>query len=84
MPYDYDELIAAIAPRPVMIVSPQLARDANPTDVHDAVEAARRVYAVYGAADRLRLLEPWDYTRLPTSTQDEAIEWLIDVSASGD
>lgn len=81
VPYDYDELIAAIAPRPVMVVSPRLARDANPGDVHDAVEAARKVYALYGAAERLRLDEPRDYTRLPTSTQNEAIEWLKAVTA---
>ena len=81
VPYDYDELIAAMAPRPVMIVSPQLARDANPKDVHDAVKAARQVYTLYGAADCLRLAEPWDYTRLPTTTQNEAIKWLTDVSA---
>lgn len=80
VPYDYDELIAAIAPRPVLVVNPQLARDAIPADVREAVEAARQVYALYGAEDRLRLDEPWDYTRLPTPTQDEAIAWLKQVS----
>jgi pimeloyl-ACP methyl ester carboxylesterase len=80
VPYDYDELIAAIAPRPVMVVSPQLARDANPADVRKAVEAARLVYRLYKAEDRLTLDEPWDYTRLPTPTQNRAIEWLNRVS----
>ena len=70
------ELIAAIAPRPVMVVSPKLDRDATPADVHNAVEQARRVYSLYDAADKLELDEPWDYTRLPTVTQDRILKWM--------
>ena len=49
VPYDYDELIAAIAPRPVFVLQPQLDRDATPADVHAAVDQARKVYALYHA-----------------------------------
>jgi dienelactone hydrolase len=76
LPYDYDELIAAIAPRPVLVVQPAMDRDATPADVRAAVERARRVYALHGAADKLCLDEPDDYQRLPTATQNRAIEWL--------
>ena len=76
IPYDYDELIASIAPRPVMIVAPQLDRDANPADVRAAVERARKVYELHGAGGALELREPWDYTRLPASTQDAIIDWM--------
>jgi pimeloyl-ACP methyl ester carboxylesterase len=76
IPYDYDELIAAIAPRPVMIVAPQLDRDANPADVRTAVERVRPVYELHGAGGALELREPWDYTRLPASTQDALIAWM--------
>jgi pimeloyl-ACP methyl ester carboxylesterase len=76
IPYDYDDLIAAIAPRPVLIVAPQLDRDANPTDVRAAVERARKVYELLGSGSALQLREPWDYTRLPASTQDAIIDWM--------
>jgi dienelactone hydrolase len=76
IPFDYDEVIAAIAPRPVLVIEPQLDRDATPSDVHDAVERTRKVYALYNAADRLGLDEPWDYNRLPTDTQNYAIDWM--------
>ena len=76
LPYDYNELIAAIAPRPVYVLAPQLDRDANPKDVHAAVEQARKVYSLYGAEDKLILDEPWDYNRLPEATQDRIIEWM--------
>ncbi len=76
LPYDYNELIAAIAPRPVMIVQGQLDRDATPGDVHTAVEQARKIYTLYNASDKLALEEPWDYNRLPEVTQDKVIGWM--------
>jgi pimeloyl-ACP methyl ester carboxylesterase len=76
IPYDFDEVLAAIAPRPALVVQPSLDRDATPADVRAAVEAAKKVYALYGAAAKLELKEPWDYNRLPEKTQDEAIAWM--------
>jgi len=76
IPYDYNELLGAIAPRPVLVVQPQLDRDATPADVHNAVEQARKVYALYDADGKLGLDEPWDYNRLPTVTQDRIMQWI--------
>jgi pimeloyl-ACP methyl ester carboxylesterase len=76
IPYDYDELIASLAPRPTLIVQPLLDRDATPTDVHAAVERATKVYALYKAPQNLTLHEPWDYNRLPESTQDWILQWM--------
>ena len=82
IPYDYDELIAAIAPRPVLVVQPSMDRDATPADVHAAVERARHIYSLYSAADKLALDEPNDYQRLPAATQDRALDWLRNQLAS--
>jgi len=76
IPYDFDDLVATVAPRPAMIVEPQLDRDGNPADVRAAIDRARTAYALQGAPASLALLEPWDYTRLPNSTQDEIIRWM--------
>jgi pimeloyl-ACP methyl ester carboxylesterase len=76
LPYDYDELIAALAPRPVYVLSPQFDRDATPADVKLAVEQAKKVYGLYKAADKVLLDEPWDYNRLPLATQDRVIKWM--------
>jgi dienelactone hydrolase len=76
LPYDYDDVLAAIAPRPVLIVQPTMDRDAHPADVRAAVEDARKTYALYQASARLALHEPNDYQRLPTATQNAAVEWL--------
>ncbi len=76
IPYDYQDLLAMIAPHPVLVVQPQLDRDATPADVESAVSQAKRVYALYGAESKLSLNEPWDYNRLPAKTQDEIVNWM--------
>ena len=76
IPYDFDDLIAAIAPRPMLVVEPRFDRDATPADVHTAVDQAKRIYGLYGAAEKLAIREPWDYNRLPERTQDEIVKWM--------
>jgi pimeloyl-ACP methyl ester carboxylesterase len=76
IPYDFPELLGAVAPRPVLVVQPQLDRDATPADVKTAIEQAKRVYALYGSAAKLELQEPWDYNRLPATMQDEIVKWM--------
>ncbi|MGA1982976.1 MAG: alpha/beta fold hydrolase [Acidobacteriaceae bacterium] len=76
IPYDYQDLLGMIAPRPVLVVEPQLDRDATPKDVEAAVNQAKQVYTLYGAGDKLAIQEPWDYNRLPNSMLDEAVKWM--------
>jgi pimeloyl-ACP methyl ester carboxylesterase len=76
IPYDFPELLGAVAPRPVLVVQPQLDRDATPADVKTAVGQAKRVYALYDSAAKLELLEPGDYNRQPNKTQDEIVKWM--------
>lgn len=73
IPYDYDDVIALAAPRPVLIVQPQRDRDADPADVREAVERARQKSP---APANITLQEPDDYGRLTNATQDAAIEWM--------
>jgi len=77
VPYDVHHLFACLAPRPLLVVSPQLDREATLEDVTQAVEAARPVYALHGAADRLEQVAPEDYNRLSPATKSLVVEWLI-------
>ena len=76
IPYDFDELLGAIAPRPVLVMQPQLDRDANVADVRAAIAQAAKVYGLYGATDKLALYDPWDYNRLPEASQDWLVNWM--------
>jgi pimeloyl-ACP methyl ester carboxylesterase len=76
LPYDFNDLLALIAPRPVLLVQPTLDRDANPADVRNAVRQAEHIYSLYGAGNNLQLREPWDFNRLPNNTLNETVQWM--------
>jgi len=76
IPYDFDGLIASIAPRQVLIVEPTMDRISTPADVDASVAQAKKVYALYNAQDNLALYEPKDFTRLTTETQSYAVNWM--------
>ena len=76
VPYDYHELLALIAPRPALIYAPSLDQDWFPEDVVACYEAARHVYRMLGAEERLALRRPYDFNRYPPRYQDEVNDWL--------
>ena len=76
LPYDFEDLIAMTAPRGVLIVQPEMDRDASASDVRKAVSDAAAIYGLYGAEDQLGLQQPEDIGRMSISTQINAIKWL--------
>jgi dienelactone hydrolase len=82
VPYDVHHLLACFAPRPLLVISPQLDREARLEDVTRAVEAAQQVYELYGAAGHLEQLAPEDYNHFGPAIQAPVIEWLRRVSRS--
>lgn len=76
LPVDYEELLAAIAPRPVYIVAPALDRYATLADVRAAVEHARNAWRKQEKAEALELRTPVDFNRFPMRTQEEVFDWL--------
>ena len=76
LPYDYEDLIALIAPRPVLVVQPQRDRDVTSAEVRAAIERAKNIFKLKNVPDKLGLLEPDDYARFPSATQEQAINWI--------
>jgi len=76
VPYDLHHLLSCLAPRPSLVVSPQLDREAQLEDVTQAVRAAREVYALYGASDRLEQISPEDYNHFGPGMQALVARWL--------
>jgi dienelactone hydrolase len=58
IPFDFHELIAALAPRPVLIVAPLKDDNFRAASVDRIAAAARRVYALYGHPERLKVEHP--------------------------
>ena len=74
-PYDYDELIAALAPRPTLLYTPQHDRDATYGDVAKCTAAAAKAWAGAAAAN-LTVQAPVDNSRMERDQISALLSWL--------
>jgi pimeloyl-ACP methyl ester carboxylesterase len=80
IPYDYHELLAMLAPRPVTVFAPKIDYQATLADVKSCVEDARRVYELFLAKDVLRFEELDDYHHFSPETQKVVFERIRQVA----
>jgi pimeloyl-ACP methyl ester carboxylesterase len=76
VPFDFDEVVALIAPRPVLLVAPKLDRYARVADVRREVEGSRKIYDLLGRGEALQFETPMDFNRFPRSMQEHAFDWI--------
>lgn len=78
MPFDFTELVGALAPRAFLAVSPL--RDANfdVQGVYKCLEAARPVYELLGAGDKLQSLHPDCEHDFPPEIREQAYEFMVE------
>jgi dienelactone hydrolase len=75
-PFDYDEVLALAAPRPILVVAPELDRFAPLEDVRVEVSEARKAYRLLGREAALELRTPRDFNRFAAKLQAEVVEYL--------
>ena len=63
VPYDLHELLALVAPRSALIITPGIDYQSSFPDLKESVAAARRVYARHGAPEKLVFQRTDDYKR---------------------
>lgn len=76
LPYDFEDVLTLVAPRPCLIVSPTQDRDANVDDVTACVAAARPAWERAGAGAALTHLSPVDYSRFQPDQYRVFLDWL--------
>ncbi|MEO6810629.1 MAG: alpha/beta hydrolase, partial [Isosphaeraceae bacterium] len=74
IPFDFHELIGALAPRDVLIIAPLKDSNFRAESVDRVVAAARPVYALYGHPERLRLEHPDCEHDFPNEMREKAYE----------
>jgi pimeloyl-ACP methyl ester carboxylesterase len=72
IPYDWQDVLSLIAPRPCLIVSPIHDREADHGDIEDCVQVARTAWQDGG----LTHLSPDNYNRFEPEQYEMVIEWL--------
>jgi len=76
MPFDFHEVIAALSPRPVFISAPTEDSNFEVTGVQEAVNAARQVFDLHGASDKLCAAYPECQHRFPDEIRANVFQWL--------
>ncbi len=76
MPFDFPEVLAALAPRALFINAPIHDDNFDVVGVRESVQAARAVYALYGAEDRLRVTHPDADHDFPDAVREEAYAFI--------
>ncbi len=84
IPYDFHELLALIAPRPVFILAPKLDQDWFYEDVEVCYREASRVFGLLGKSGNIVLNSPNDFNRYPPEYQETVINWLTKRSNDND
>ncbi len=76
MPFDFTEIISALAPRPLFINAPLGDRNFNVSGVSNCVAAARPVYELLGARDSLVVMCPAGGHDFPRAVREAAYAFL--------
>jgi hypothetical protein len=76
MPFDFHEVLAAIAPRGVFVCAPERDSNFDVGGVRKVIAEAGQVYKLLGAEDRLSVEYPDSGHDFPDSTRKAAYEWL--------
>jgi pimeloyl-ACP methyl ester carboxylesterase len=76
IPYDFHEILACIAPRPLLIIAPLWDQYANFKDVQQCVNEVDKVYDLYDKSVNLTTFMPKDYNHFTPEMQQEAKQWL--------
>ena len=80
VPYDYDELLAAIAPRPTLLYTPTEDRDATHEEVAACVGQAKKAWAAKGAVAKLTVTAPDQITQMGSTETAAAVVWAKTVA----
>jgi hypothetical protein len=76
VPVDFNEIIAAIAPRRVLVLSPTMDWHETHQDVQKAVDMARKAYDLLGAGKQLQMESPVRMLQFDEPTQTDVVKWL--------
>lgn len=75
IPYDFHEILSAIAPRPLLILSPSHDPNVVLPDIQKAVSEASRIYHLYPNADTIQFLIPESENRFSEEIQAVIHQW---------
>ncbi|MEO9050614.1 MAG: alpha/beta fold hydrolase, partial [Ginsengibacter sp.] len=81
IPFDFHEIMASIAPRPLLVVAPTMDKNASLKDVQNSVIESKKIYQLYGLPGNIQIFSPVDYNRFSKEMQDQTVRWILSNSS---
>lgn len=75
-PVDFPEILACIAPRPLMVIAPELDRHANYEAIKQTMTTVKKVYSLYGFEKNLQFETPLEINRLTNDMREDIIRFF--------
>jgi dienelactone hydrolase len=82
LPYDYEEVLALIAPRPALLYAPRLDEESDLKDIETCVQVAGKVFEFLGGTNNLQLRVLEDYNRFSPESQRLVCEQLAQLAGA--
>ncbi|WP_236979488.1 alpha/beta fold hydrolase [Membranihabitans maritimus] len=76
IPVDFNEIIASIAPRPVLIVAPSLQKNKRIEDIENTVLQAGEIFQLQEKSGNLQFASPEDYDRFAERERKYIYKWI--------
>lgn len=76
IPFDFDELLAALAPRHVLVIAPQHDSNFRADSVDRVTAEARKVFSLHGCSDHLAVLHPDCDHDFPDEMREASYRWF--------
>ena len=76
VPVDFPEILACIAPRPLIVIAPKLDRHANHEAVKQTMSTVAEIYSWYGHEENLQFEAPLEINRLTNDMSADIIHFF--------
>lgn len=76
IPFDVHEMLAAVAPRPVLVIAPTWDQYASHPDILKYINIVKPIYELYGDPGRISVFSPEDYNRFSPEMLKRMVNWL--------
>jgi dienelactone hydrolase len=76
IPYDFHEILGAVAPRPLLVIAPTWDQYASFPDVQHCITEVKKVYDLYQSKDKIEFSAPEDYNHFTDEMKNQVVTWI--------
>lgn len=76
IPVDFKEILSTIAPRPLLLITPELDRHADHEKIQQEIKEVRKVYQILDSNDHFQVQSPHEFNHFSKTQQEELVKWL--------